>query len=289
MKNHSGKSGKRNKSLYIVIIVLVLLLVSELTFHLLEIGIGKLLILTNSQRSRTGRMWEEEEKDVFGNVAADSIARQIQTDSLSMHHFASFYDLHSELLLHNRLILGRQQFLNFYLSIPTRMAKTLYDPMKLLSLQHDPTWERVEIVLNGSQMSMFFKNGFNDTIQEAYLDVNSLTDDVKESHQTTLANIPQYRNRIVPASIFYQAYLQLPLLQRLQIMNDPYTLLYWGSDLQRIGISSEVNAGTVPIAFEVMTDYKLRIHMVNASEMAVEYLISAINNITGEPLIKTPR
>ena len=289
MKNHSGKPGKRNKSLYIVIVVLVLLIVSELVFHLFEVGIGKILILTNSQRSRTGRMWEEEEKDVFGNVAADSIARQIQTDSLSVQHFASFYDLHSELLLHNRLLLGRQQFLNFYLSIPTRMAKMLFDPMKLLALQHDPTWERVEIVLNGNQMSLFFKNGFNDNIQEAYPDVNSLTGEDTDSHQTTLTNLPQYRNRIVPAAIFYKAYLQLPLLQRLQIMNDPYTLLYWGADLQRIGISSEVNAGSVTIAFEVMSDYKLRIHTVNASEMAVEYLISAINNITGEPLIKTQR
>ena len=62
-------------------------------------------------------------------------------------------------------------------------------------------------------------------------------------------------------------------------MNDPYRLVQWGENLQRIGISSIVEDGTVKIAFEVSVGSRNQLYILNSSEIAAGYLIDHINGL----------
>ncbi len=121
---------------------------------------------------------------------------------------------------------------------------------------------------------------------------NLTFDSFYENSQTItgsdLDQIPQYKSRIFSADIFYEAFEKLSKQYKLQIVNDPYRLVQWGDNLQRVGISSFVEEGTVKIAFEVRVGSRSQIYELNSSEIAAGYLIDKINGLKQEIFLKFP-
>ncbi len=275
--------------IWIVLGVLLCLLVFEIWFDIFEVITGKMILLTNSTRPQTGRLWEEENKELNGDAVIDSLAQNIVADTLTLVHFTNVYDLHSELLLRKKVVMSHKDFIDFYRIIPVQSAKQLQDPMKFLELYHNPQWESVKIILNDQQLSIYFLDGFGQPLNERYVDLESLLKNGQSNYNTRLADKKEFQNRIISAEEFYKAFLSLPLSYRLQIMNDPYRLVSWGDNLVYVGISSTVNMGAVDLAFEIISESQSRIYTSSASEIAVEYLINAINNQAQGTMISKPQ
>ena len=275
--------------LFLVIAIVIIAAIGELFFDVFEVAIGQLLQATNPIRPKVGRLWDEEKKELSGDVAMDSLFSQTAEDTLQTLQIFSIADLHSLLLLQNQVQMKRKDFMVFYRLVAPKTAKILLDPLKFLELEKNQDWQSVEFLHNESRISIYFLDGYGQLLYEQYLHINDFDDNSNTLMLSTLDSDPEFHNRTISADLFFQAFLKLPSLYRLQIINDPYKLVNWGDDLIRIGISSRVNMGSVEIAFEVGTGTQTRVYRLGASEIAVGYLIANINKLDESVNISLPK
>jgi len=271
----------------IILSILLLLFAAELVFDIFEIAMGKILLFTNPIRPQTGRLWVEDHKEQKGIEELNANVEPQQSRTVNQP-VQSLDDLQAILSMRNSLNMDKDTFKEFYRSIPVRQAKEIMDPLDLIELDRNDEWQTIQISLSGNQLVFYFLDGYERPLKESHFYVNG---ENKSDQQFTLSNLrtdERFLGRFVPAKVFYQAFDQLPRTYRLQIVNDPYKLVQWGSSLQRVGISSVVERDGVQIVFEVVDDMGPNLQSMRASEIAVEYLIKEINQMNGAPQLQVP-
>ena len=156
------------------------------------------------------------------------------------------------------------------------------DPLDLYDLDRNGNWRTVSIIKTNGQIALSFLDGFNNPMKETYVSADMTSGSGnKTSH---LENDPAYVGQLVSSETFFSAFDQLSRLYRLQIMNDPYRLVQWKDSLFRIGISKFSQSGSVELAFELNDGSVSNIYKVTAAELAVGYLVSAINQQGGKTI-----
>jgi len=268
-----------SRSLAIALISLFLLLVIEIRFDVIEVAIGKYMLITNPIRPKVGRLWVEEEKDVTGQINVSSLASEQKADSTFVQNISQFDQLQQLLNTRRIAVISRDDFLSIYRSMSSERARVIIAPLTLYDLSRDKSWINVKFVLDNDQLSVYFLDGFEQVLYENYIDINQLSVQLSSSGLSLLDEDERFRGRIIPADLFYRAFDKLPNVYRLQIINDPKKLIDWQGGLRRVAISQYTMNGTVTIAFEVLLNNRLQIFERQASEMAASYLISAINSL----------
>ncbi|MBN1559235.1 hypothetical protein JW998_03250 [candidate division KSB1 bacterium] len=282
----NGTAQRLRSKIIFVGIAFLFLIVAELLFDLVEIGMGQLLLLSNPLRPQTGRLWEEDRKEQLGLDELDS-AQVVTSPENVEHAINNLEDLEAVLSIRHSMSMTREEFNDFYKTVPQNMARRIVDPLDLFAMNRTMEWQKTQLSLSGNQLVFHFLDGYEKPIRESHLTLESAA----ESETTALPEVEQrekYRGRMVPASIFFRAFDQLPRAYQLQIVNDPYRLVQWQNSLLRVGISLWLEDDGVEIVFEVNGDSRTKMHSMYASEMAVEYLIREINAIEDAPKLQIP-
>ncbi len=293
MQNQMNDENKAEKSkrpllLWGGIALVVLLIVAEIFFHVIEIGVGQVLLLTNPIRPKTGRLWVEDQKEQLGIDELNSINESEEEPVVIDQQIHNFEELEAVLSTRSSLSMTRDEFKEFYRSLPIKEAKQLLDPLYLIELDRNPEWQRSQLSLSGDQLVLYILDGYEKPIVETHVNLRYPERSENVTSLSELDQLEAFRGRIIPASIFYKAFDQLPRMYRVQIVNDPYKLVQWGASLERVGISLFVESDGVEIIFEVKENQRTRLQHMYASEIAAGYLIKEINAIDNSPKLQMP-
>lgn len=279
---------KRRLGLWLSIALVVVLLVGEIFFHIFEIAIGQLFLLTNPIRPKTGRLWVEDQKEQLGQDELSSIRESEEERVAVDQQIHNFEELEAILSTRSSLSMTRDEFKEFYRGLPVSEAKQLLDPLYLIELDRNPEWQRSQLSLSGDQVVLYFLDGYEKPILETHVNLRYPETEERFTSLSELDQMQAFRGRIIPASLFYNAFDQLPRTYRVQIVNDPYKLVQWGASLQRVGISLFVEPEGVELIFEVKENQRTRLQRMYASEIAVGYLIKEINGVENSPKLQMP-
>ncbi|MBN1480926.1 hypothetical protein EH223_00465 [candidate division KSB1 bacterium] len=284
--NSRNRFGSRKIILFSTAIVI--LIFAELVFDIFEISMGYLLRLSNPIRPKTGRLWEEDHKEQVGLNELDSLSVQDAQDILNDQPLQNLQDLEALLSIRHSMSMSRDEFNEFYKIIPKSQSKQIVDPLDLFAMNRNSEWQKTQLSLAGDQLVFYFLDGYEKPIRESHV---YLRQDEEIEHKVSfseLAQLEKFRGRLVPASVFYQAFNQLPRGYQLQIVNDPYKLVQWEKSLETVGLSLFVEDNGVEIVFENKVDSRSTLQFMYASEIAVGYLIREINAIEDAPKLQTP-
>ena len=80
----------------------------------------------------------------------------------------------------------------------------------------------------------------------------------------------------------------LPVNLRLQVVNDPQKWQEWRQRLIAAAVATRIAHGSVTVALEIVQDGSVTVQEIQASELAVEYLINAINALSPETHYSCP-
>ena len=281
-----SKITRLSTILLFVGLVVILLVAAELFFDIFEIAMGRLLLFSNPIRPQTGRLWEEDLKEQLGLDELDSV--KVDRADESIHQsINSLDDLEAVLSIRQSMSMTRVEFNEFYKKIPQNLSRQILDPLDLFTMNRNSEWHKTQLSLSGAQLVFHFLDGYEKPIRESHMALRSPEEERIVSF-SELEQMEKYRGRVVPATIFYQAFDQLPRAYQLQIVNDPYKLVQWENILQRVGLSLYVEKNGVEIMFEISEESRTKLQSMYASEMAIEYLIREINAIEDAPKLQTP-
>ncbi len=275
-KTGSIKTDSHRRRLWIVLAAVAAFVAVEVWFDVIEIAVGRLLLLTNPLRPQTGRLWEEDHKEQAGISEVEEAVNR-EADSPVLGPVRTMADLENALRHQPSVSLTREEFLAFYRSLSPRRAKLLLDPLLLLELNRSENWRRTQVSQAGDQLVLHFLDGYDNLLQESYSPLTMQAESEASASEERLEDISRFAGRIVDADLFHRAFERLDRSLRLQIVNDPYKLVIWGADLMRVGIAGRADDEGVEFAFEVRTDSGTVVHSLHASDVAAAYLIQEMN------------
>lgn len=288
IKQPRGKRKRYSKTILVILSFALVLLAAEALFGVLEIIVGRFLLFTNPIRPQIGRLWDEDHKEQLGinELEANSKSENLPT-IVAIH---SFEELKLVLSTRSSLSMSRDEFKKFYTDLPMLQAKRLLDPLYFIELDRNPEWQRTQLSLVGDQLVIYFIDGYERPIQESHVTVldTLINVDYENTNAHQLDELEEFEGRSIPAAIFFRGFDRLPRTYRLQIVNDPYKLVQWGNNLQRVAISPFVTEEGVEIMFEIKGENGLYLENMFASEIAVNYLIDEFNSMDQEHQMEMP-
>lgn len=281
------KSARRKKkrAWHVIVIIVALLFVTEAVFDVFEIAIGKMMLLTNSIRPKTGRLWDEEQKDQTGMKEVEEIEEQQKEERVSIYRLD---DLMAALSIRQSVTMSAKEFKNFYKSLPIQQSRTLLDPLQFLKLSRRSDWHGVHIMKSDDQLISDFVDGYNNLLHETIVTMDQLFPK-QDTVQGKLEDMQLYRGRVLAADQFFKAFENLSRTYQLQIVNDPYKLVQWSENLTHVAISPFVGDQGVKVVFEVGKDKQSKLYELYASEIAIGYLIKQINQLKDAPQLDMPK
>jgi hypothetical protein len=282
------KRKNSSKRSLLILSFILLLIAAEAVFGILEIVVGRFLLMTNSVRPQIGRLWDEDHKEQLGidELEANSNKTEELPAVVDIH---SFQDLKLILSTRSSLSMSRDEFKKFYTDLPMMQAKGILDPLYFIELDRNPDWQRTQLSLVGDQLVIYFIDGYERPIKESHVSVlDTLINIQIEDVNAQLDELDEFEGRIIPAAVFFHGFDRLPRTYRLQIVNDPYNLVQWGNNLQRVAISPFVTDDGVEILFEIKRENGSFLEKMFASEIAVNYLIDELNTIDQTLYLEMP-
>lgn len=268
---------KPTRRCIIIILILVAVVVLELAFDIFEILTGELMLLTNEHRPKVGRLWKEEEKDRAGQTQVTTIVDSLSQIPAIYRQIRNLDELRSYLAFKSTLLLSRDDFDKLYQSFPPEESSRLLDRAMLFDLAENSAWQSVRLSLADDKISLLFIDSYGQPLLDAHTFVGDLAN---IDGQGQLQNDEEFSGRIVPARLFLAAYNGLDRTIQLQIINDPQLIPLWGDRLLQVGIAQVVKDGVVAVAIEIISGSHTEINRLQARELAIGYLIQAINDLS---------
>lgn len=266
--------------------ILILLVISEAFFDVFEIAIGWMMLKTNEYRPKVGRLWKAEEKDQAGQSHVTTLIDSLSQIPTYFRKIKNLDDLHSYLVFKSFLLLSTEEFITLYRSFPSNEATRLLDSVLLYDLMQDSNWRSIRLSSSDDKISLLFLDPYGQPILDAYAFVGDITDG---TGQGQLQNDLDFAVRIIPGRLFLVAYDGLDKNMQMQIINDPRLITRWRERLVQVGIAAKVQNGSVAIAIETLSGGGTEIAKLEASEIAINYLIQAINDLLpSDKLISLP-
>lgn len=258
---------------------LAVLVAAEALFDVAEILVGQVMKGANSLRPKTGRLWVEEEKDLAGQQQVISIV-----DSLSNHPFRSdppnsLEELAAYLNYKNRVLLPREDFLTLYQALPDSEARRLVDAETLAELMRSFAWQSTSLISSDGRMTLIFNDGNDQPLLVTQPIAPSPPPAAEPVVAAQLQQDGRYSGRLVEPAHFLAAYQRLPRRLQLQVINDPAFMEKNFTEWVMVAIAPYLRNGSVALACEVREEQSSVVHTFQASELAIGYLIQAINGL----------
>lgn len=274
-----------NRTARTAIMLATLIVVLELLFNIIEVTIGWFMLWTNESRPKVGRLWVEEERDQTGRQQASTHIDSVRLQPAYERYIHSLDDLAAYVAFKSGFALSREDFLALYRSLPGEDAGRLVEPELLGRLAEADAWGSVKLDKNEDKLQLLFLDFYGQPLHSAQIVLLSAAELMQESH---LADNPLYAGRTIPAPLFVTALESLPVNLRLQVVNDPQKWQEWRQRLIAAAVATRIAHGSVTVALEIVQDGSVTVQEIQASELAVEYLINAINALSPETHYSCP-
>ncbi|MBN1465547.1 hypothetical protein JXA02_07290, partial [candidate division KSB1 bacterium] len=114
-ENHENREKSRRAYAKVIFAAgaFIIIVLAELLFDIIEIGTGRLLLLSNPIRPQTGRLWEEDHKEQIGLDELDS-AQVVTMPATVGQSINNLEDLEAVLSIHHSMSMTREEFNEFY-------------------------------------------------------------------------------------------------------------------------------------------------------------------------------
>ncbi|MBN1350078.1 hypothetical protein JXJ21_11755 [candidate division KSB1 bacterium] len=270
--------------------VIVFLIIIEFLFDVAEIGLGEIIDWTNPLRPTSGAVWSLEQKDQQAAEKLITLVEDIPEVTPEISSFSSFDNLLQALQPGKELIISKENFIELYTGLPYTFRQDIVSPFEMIRIARDSNWKTTKIARTGEQLSIYLLDGADQPMRDFYPALAKYQSPVQVSGEQVehLSEHEEFRNRIITADEFYDAFNSLPLAKKAYIMNNPIQLLKWGDALQHVAISRYVFNGSVSIGFEVREGIGSEIYQYQANELATTHLVKRLNELYPEKHLTMP-
>ena len=266
----------KRKKYIVIVLVLAILFAVEMAFDVFEVAVGYTMFLTNNLRPRVGRLWVAEQNDLEGSQSIHRIVSD--STNIGQPIIEDYPQLLYTLSALRAITLEPSEFVRIYRTMPHGEAAKLINPLVLYDLLRSNNWKSTKIVQGNEQLSIYFVDGFDQILRDEYVDLKSSPGQAVEA-SSSLENDERFKDRLIKADLFWRAFDELSMMYRLQIINDPNKVIDWFSRVSWVGIAQHSEDGVVTLAFELTFGSAAQVMYVQASEIAVGYLIEKINRL----------
>ncbi|MDZ7375695.1 MAG: hypothetical protein ONB13_03655 [candidate division KSB1 bacterium] len=273
-----------HKKLIIVLSILLSLFIIEISFDFVEIMLGTAVELTNPYRPRSGTIWELYRKDRLANEQIKQIIATLPDESPPVPQINTLPQLKNWLEIHGSVFLSADQFVELYSQFPPNLAGEMVSPFDLLKLSHSRKWVWTKIVTSDSSLRFYFLDGDKQLLLDSYPSMALLLA-IADSSQIAspgLDLMEQFTGRTITREQFFAAFDDLPTSIKLQLINNPFQLVKWDKNIQKVAIARHANGNVVPLGIQVRQGIYSEVHIFEASELAVELLIENLNRLYPE-------
>jgi hypothetical protein len=273
-----------SRKFLIPFIIITLLIIIEITTDFAEIVLGNVIELTNPYRPKSGTIWELHKKDVLAGEQLEIITESLPDQNQEIPEINDLLQLRSQLEQQQTLLITADQFRNLYNQIPIRISGDIISPLDLLKLSHSRKWIWTKIVKNDNSLSFFFFDGDKQLLMDTYPPLTVLYNipEAAQSHQVALDSLMIFKGRTISANQFFTVFDDLPNSIKLRLINNPFQLVKWDKNIQKVGISRYVNDGVVSIGFQVNQGIYTEVYTFEASDWAVDHFIEKLNELFHE-------
>ena len=279
-----------NKAFLTCAALFILLLVLEFTTDFAEIVVGKIIDLTNPLRPKAGTFWEINKKDQLANDRLIEIAKNIPINEDDFVEINDLKQLSEILEQEQTVLLSPEQFRNIYHQIPPRFAFEIISPFDILKLSHSRKWSWTKITKAENSLSFFFMDGDKQLLMDTYPPLTVLYELplANNLRSVTIDSMPMFQGRTISREQFFAAFDELSDQVKLQLINNPFQLIEWESNIRKVGISRYAIDNTVMLGFEVTQNIYTEVHTFDASELATNYLVARLNEIYTTSYLEYP-
>ena len=270
-----------NKKFLITLSALVLIIIFEFTSDFVEIVLGNIVELTNPYRPKSGTIWELHKKDRLASEQLKEIVDSIPENEREIPEISDLFQLKNQLEQQQSLLITADQFRDLYNEIPIRIAGDVIPPLDLLKLSHSQKWIWTKIVKNDSSLSFYFFDGDKQLLMDTYppLSVLYTIHNVNQNGLVSLDSMEIFEGRTISRDQFFAVFDDLPNSVKLRLINNPFQLVKWDRNIQKVAISRYVDDNTVSIGFQVNQGIYTEVFTFEASDWAVDIFIEKLNNI----------
>ena len=279
-----------NKKFLITLSALILITTIEFNTDFVEIILGNIIELTNPYRPKSGTIWELHKNDRLASEQLEEITKSLPEKKPELPEINDLMQLKTKLEQQQTLLITADQFRNLYNQIPIRISGDIISPLDLLKLSHSRKWIWTKIVKSDSSLSFFFFDGDKQLLMDTYPPLSVLYNipAANISHFVSLDSMDSFRGRTLSRDQFFAVFDDLPTSVKLRLINNPFQLVKWDSNIQKVGLSRYVEDNTVSIGFQVNQGIYSEVYTFVASDWAVDIFIEKLNTLHPELYFEYP-
>ena len=257
----------------------------EFRTNYVERAIGRYLAWHNSSREVSGQIWETVSRSEDVQQQLDDLVRTRRQQASIEEPVESIGQLIALVFAREKLMMGRDRFLEIYNSLPLYQSTLIIDPLELLDLANRlAAWQRTLIEFMEGDLHFYLVDGLNNVLAERTLSaeyVNFLLA-ARESHSSGLDAIAAFQGSRYPAEVFYEAWGRLNPDQRSGIPLGARELIAWRYRLQRVAVNHYALVGDrLEIGFELSGDEGLTTVRVVGRSLPVLALAAVLDSLSG--------
>ena len=270
-----------NKKFLLTFAIIVLITIAEFSTDFVEIVLGNIVELTNPYRPKTGTIWEQHKKDRLASEQLNEIIASLPDEQQQIPEITDLVQLKTQLQQQQSLLITADQFRNLYSQIPIRIAGEVISPFDLLKLSHSHKWVWTKIVKNDSSLSLYFFDGDKQLLMDTYppLSVLYKIPAAEQAASVSLDAMDIFKGRIFSRDQFFAVFDDLPNSVKLRLMNNPFELVQWDKNIQKVAISRYVDDNIVKIGFQVNQGIYTEVYTFEASDWAIDMFIEKLNSL----------
>ena len=277
----------------LLILLVSCIIVLEMRFDWVERTLGAYLATTNAARPETGAIWEKGHRTRTAQKTLEKIVSQREARSAE-----NFLQIAASLSAGQGAMLSAERFRQLYLEMPRPASQEIISAFDLLKIAGQGNWRRTYFEKNGGDLVAYLLDAENRVLREIDVPSNVLRQIGREDSlkAETLADLPNYKNRIYPAERFFEALASFPEEIRRNMILNPEALLKPSGQILQVGISDEAVSGYIELGFEFVNGSRHQVTLAQGQEWAVWRLKLYIEgkNATAGPILKyledqTPR
>ncbi|MEK7727920.1 MAG: hypothetical protein AAB354_05860 [candidate division KSB1 bacterium] len=240
---------------------LLLLLVAEMSFDLIEHALGRYMVWHNPGREKIGRSWKEGENRLLASTQLEQITRETRERNSAMASITTFSDLVDFLNANGRAVLAPEQFGVLYQNLPEFFRALVIPPEDLIALHQQQPLSNVLAERSSDRMELALLDQNNQAAYRCTLSNEQLT--VLANHGKEIALEAHTTERLQAAQMSYQEFLNVLerkfVDDRTKLMRELPVLTDLGVNIQRVAFAQRSVAGFVETAF-VLDDFHARIY-----------------------------
>lgn len=251
-------------------------LVAELSFDVVERGIGRYLLWHNSDRQKVGRSWEAAQSRLLAGTRLEEAQQAVRQRANALEDLTNLDRLLQFVRLNQQAILPASPFGVVYRSLPEIFQPLLVPPEVLLAAIHDGRLASVLCSFKDSALAISLLDDQDRAFFQTRLGNEQLQMIARHNMEQPLRamSAERFAQRVFSSDEFYRGLQQLSpqerawLLRQLPILTEPE------KRFTHFAVSDQMSGGFVEVAFAIDT-YHSRIFYLPEAWL-IEVLLPAL-------------